>query len=89
MSKGYEKRAYPSITWACTGMTYEIRREEEGMEISGSTENMMKMVQNMMTKKSWKNKPPSKMFMKLFKYVLVNCFDMFPLGLLQVYWWCE
>merc|ERR1712142_1133707 len=66
---GYEKRAYPSITWACTGMTYEIRREEEGMEISGSTENMMKMVQNMMTKKSWKNKPPSKMFMKLFKYI--------------------
>merc|ERR1712142_857631 len=35
---GYEKRIYPSITWACTEMTHETGREEEGMEISGNDE---------------------------------------------------
>merc|ERR1712193_78372 len=64
--KGYEEREYPSVKWACTELTYtpEIEDEEEGEGF-----NLVKMMQKMMSKSSWKNKPSSKMFMKLFRYI--------------------
>merc|ERR1711971_1039638 len=64
--KGYEEREYPSVKWACTELTYtpEIENEEEGEGF-----NLVKMMQKMMSKSSWKNKPSSKMFMKLFRYI--------------------
>jgi len=66
---GYEKRVYPSVNWACTEMTYDRSKEEDGQEIAGSDQNVIKMVQDMMRQKKWKNKPSSKMFMKLFRYI--------------------
>merc|ERR1712055_480265 len=66
---GYEKRVYPSVTWACTEMTYEWSKEEDGQEIAGTDQNVITMVEEMMRQKSWKNKPSSKMFMKLFRYI--------------------
>lgn len=66
---GYEKRVYPSVTWACTEMTYEWNEEEDGQEIAGTDQNVITMVEEMMRQKSWKNKPSSKMFMKLFRYI--------------------
>jgi len=64
--KGYEEREYPSVKWACTELTYtpEIEDDEEGEGF-----NLVKMMQKMMSKSSWKNKPSSKMFMKLFRYI--------------------
>ena len=67
--KGYEKRLYPMVNWACTEMTYQKSKEEDGQEISGSEQNIMRMVQEMMSKKTWRDKPSSKMFMKLFRYI--------------------
>jgi len=65
----YEKRVYPSVKWACTEKTYERSGEDNSKEESGSEWNMIKMMQEMMSKKSWKNRPDSKMFMKLFRYI--------------------
>ena len=58
--QGYEERLYPSVKWACTEMTYE-RTAEEPI----SMWNILSKLQNMMSK------PSSKMFMKLFRYVLI------------------
>merc|ERR1711982_241254 len=66
---GYEERKYPSVKWACTEATYD-EYEEEGEDGDGSSEwNIMKMMKMMTDKKSWKNKPDNKMFMKLFRYI--------------------
>jgi len=65
----YEERVYPSVNWACTEMTYENNDEDDGEEESDSEWNVIKMMQKMMSKKSWKKRPSSKMFMKLFRYI--------------------
>ena len=55
------------MKWACTEATYDIEEndEEEG---DGSDEwSIMKMMQRMTNKKSWKKKPENQMFMKLFR----------------------
>jgi len=65
----YEERVYPSVKWACTEMTYDRSQEDSGEEEAGSEWNVIKMMQEMMSKKSWKDKPSSKMFMKLFRYI--------------------
>merc|ERR1712183_1207155 len=65
----YEKRVYPSVKWACTEMTYERSEEDSKEEEEGSEFNVIKMMQEMMSKKSWKDRPSSKMFMKLFRYI--------------------
>ena len=62
--QGYEERKYPSVMYACTEMTYDTPDDEEGEE--WSLEKVMKWMTN---KKSWKEKPQSKMFMKLFRYI--------------------
>jgi len=64
--KNYEEREYPSVKWVCTELTYtpEVEDAEEGDSF-----NVIKMMQKMMSKKNWKNKPSSKMFMKLFRYI--------------------
>jgi len=65
----YEERVYPSVKWACTQMTYE-RNEEDPVEKDGGNQwSIIKMMQEMMSQKSWKNRPSSKMFMKLFRYI--------------------
>lgn len=65
----YEERVYPSVKWACTEMTYERSEEDNEEEETGSEWNVIKMMQEMMNKKSWKSRPSSKMFMKLFRYI--------------------
>jgi len=65
----YEERVYPSVKWACTEMTYERNEEDSGKEEGGDQWSIVKMMQQMMSQKSWKNRPSSKMFMKLFRYI--------------------
>jgi len=65
----YEERVYPSVKWACTEMTYERSEEDNTEDEEGSEWNVIKMAQEMMNKKSWKTRPSSKMFMKLFRYI--------------------
>merc|ERR1740137_204702 len=65
----YEERVYPSVKRACTEMTYEKTEEDNEKEEEGSEWNVIKMMQEMMNKKSWKSRPSSKMFMKLFRYI--------------------
>eukprot|EP00091_Calanus_sinicus_P021722 TRINITY_DN655_c1_g1_i3.p1 TRINITY_DN655_c1_g1~~TRINITY_DN655_c1_g1_i3.p1 ORF type:complete len:259 (-),score=99.82 TRINITY_DN655_c1_g1_i3:53-829(-) len=66
---GYEERRYPSVKWACTEATYDIEEDDEE-EGDGSDEwSIMKMMQRMTNKKSWKKKPENQMFMKLFRYI--------------------
>merc|ERR1719334_358881 len=66
---GYEERKNPSVKWACTEATYD-EYGEEGEDGDGSSEwNIMKMMKMITDKKSWKNKPDNKMFMKLFRYI--------------------
>ena len=49
-------------------MTYENNDEDDGEEESDSEWNVIKMMQKMMSSKSWKKRPSSKMFMKLFRF---------------------
>jgi len=66
----YEIREYPSVKWVCTEMTYE--QDEDGTEEPGAAQDewsILKMVQKMMNSVSWKKRPSSKMFMKLFRYI--------------------
>merc|ERR1712037_561008 len=65
---GYEMRQYPSVKWVCTDATYKMEKEDS---VSRDTNdfNLIKMVQEMMSGKGWKNKPENKMFMKLFRYI--------------------
>merc|ERR1712045_419194 len=55
---GYEERKYPSVMYACTEMTYDTPDDEDSGE--WSLETVMKWM---------KNRPQSKMFMKLFRYI--------------------
>ena len=59
-------RQYPSVKWACTEATYKMEKEDSESRDS-SDFNLIKMVQEMMSGKAWKNKPENKMFMKLFR----------------------
>jgi len=65
----YEERIYPSVKWACTYMSYERNEEDPVEEDGGNQWSIIKMMQEMMSQKSWKNRPSSKMFMKLFRYI--------------------
>merc|ERR1712018_519996 len=58
---GYEERSYPSVNYACTEMTYDAPDDEDSEE--WGLERAIKWMTN---KKSWKDRPQSKMFMKLF-----------------------
>merc|ERR1712112_181632 len=59
----YEERRYPSVNFACTELEYTPDLESSS---SWSLEKVLKWVSN---KKSWKDKPESKMFMKLYRYI--------------------
>ena len=63
---------YPSVTWACTEMTYERSNDDDDDDNneSGSVWSVFNKMMEMMKKKNWNRKPSSKMFMKLFKYYL-------------------
>ena len=62
--QGYEERKYPSVMYACTEMTYDAPDDEDSEE--WGLERAIKWMTN---KKSWKDRPQSKMFMKLFRYI--------------------
>ena len=62
--QGYEERSYPSVNYACTEMTYDAPDDEDSEE--WGLERAIKWMTN---KKSWKDRPQSKMFMKLFRYI--------------------
>merc|ERR1711884_261065 len=55
---GYEERSYPSVNYACTEMTYDAPDDEDSEE--WGLERAIKWMTN---KKSWKDRPQSKMFM--------------------------
>merc|ERR1711918_324835 len=61
-------RQYPSVKWACTEATYKMEKEDSESRDSNDF-NLIKIVQEMMSGKGWKNKPENKMFMKLFRYI--------------------
>merc|ERR1712183_736432 len=69
----YELRQYPSVKWACTELTYERDAVEEAEEpAAGETEELGVLRSHQQwasSKKSRRNKPQSKMFMKLFRYI--------------------
>merc|ERR1712032_1172561 len=65
---GYEMRQYPSVKWACTDATYKMEKDDSESRDTNDF-NLIKMVQEMMSGKGWKNKPENKMFMKLFRYI--------------------
>merc|ERR1719251_312010 len=50
---GYEMRQYPSVKWVCTDVTYKMEKEDS---VSRDTNdfNLIKMVQEMMSGKGWK-----------------------------------
>ena len=54
------------MKWACTEATYKMEKEDSESRDSNDF-NLIKMVQEMMSGKGWKNKPENKMFMKLFR----------------------
>merc|ERR1712210_211956 len=68
---GYEMRQYPSVKWACTELTYE--REDAAEEVEVETDEAvatLKALQEYQSKKKdRKNRPQTKMFMKLFRYI--------------------
>merc|ERR1712210_314578 len=60
---GYEMRQYPSVKWACTELTYEREDADEAVAT-------LKALQEYQSKKKdRKNRPQTKMFMKLFRYI--------------------
>merc|ERR1712088_735557 len=61
---GYEERKYPSVMYACTEMTYDAPDDEDSEE--WGLERAIKWMTN---KKSWKDRPQGKMFMRLFRYI--------------------
>merc|ERR1712002_449758 len=65
---GYEERKYPSVKWACTEATYDVEDDDDEGEDSEEM-SLVKMMQMMTNKKSWKKKPENQMFMKLFRYI--------------------
>ena len=66
-------------------MTYEKSEEDGDQEDSGDEWNVIMMMQKMMSKKSWKNKPSSKMFMKLFRFVSPEILIFFSLSIFSRY----
>merc|ERR1711936_787196 len=68
---GYEMRLYPSVKWACTELTYEREDTEEEVEVeTDEAVATLKALQEYQSKKKdRKNRPQTKMFMKLFRYI--------------------
>merc|ERR1712032_127619 len=52
---GYEMRQYPSVKWACTDATYKMEKDDSESRDTNDF-NLIKMVQEMMSGKGWKNK---------------------------------
>ena len=61
--QGYEERRYPSVNYACTELEYDLPEDD------GSEWGMVRVLKWISNEKSWKDKPDSKMFMKLFRYI--------------------
>jgi len=71
---GYEMRQYPSVKWACTELTYEREEDLSEAEVDdveeGEAAATLKALREWQSKKrDRKNKPQTKMFMKLFRYI--------------------
>ena len=60
-------RQYPSVKWACTELIYEaIEADLDDTATPSNGFDMIKKVQGMMSSKNTRDRPQSKMFMKLF-----------------------
>ena len=72
--QGYEMRQYPSVKWACTELTYEREDAEEEVEVeTDEAVATLKALQEYQSKKKdRKNRPQTKMFMKLFRYYFLQ-----------------
>merc|ERR1712210_4312 len=66
---GYEMRLYPSVKWACTELTYEREDTEEEVEADEAVATLKALQEYQSKKKDRKNRPQTKMFMKLFRYI--------------------
>ena len=56
----FEKRLYPSMTMACSEMTYNVTEEDGGGEsdnVNGGSMSKMMKLYGKMTSKLWKKKP--------------------------------
>jgi len=62
--EGYEERRYPSVNFACTELTYEMPEDNDEGEWT-----LEKVMEWMSSSKSRKDRPQSKMFLKLFRYI--------------------
>ena len=65
-------RQYPSVKWACTELTYEREEDLSEAEVDdveeGEAAATLKALREWQSKKrDRKNKPQTKMFMKLFR----------------------
>ena len=67
-------RLYPSVKWACTELTYEREDTEEEVEVeTDEAVATLKALQEYQSKKKdRKNRPQTKMFMKLFRYYFLQ-----------------
>ena len=64
VTQGYEERRYPSVNFACTELTYEMPEDNDEGEWT-----LEKVMEWMSSSKSRKDRPQSKMFLKLFRYI--------------------
>merc|ERR1711872_1036171 len=64
---GYEMRQYPSVKWACAELTYE--REDTEVEEDEAVATLKALQEYQSKKRDRKNRPQTKMFMKLFRYI--------------------
>jgi len=66
----FEIREYPSVEWVCTDKTYKMDlTETDELNDSESEFGVLSAVMKMMSGSSWKKRPSSGMFMRLFRYI--------------------
>jgi len=68
----FELREYPSVKWVCTESTYNMTDETiPGLDGVSPTDELgaIKWMKEMQSSKTWKDRPSSKMFMKMFRYI--------------------
>jgi len=66
----FEIREYPSVKWVCTNMTYKMDlTKTDELNDSESEFGVLTAVRKMMSGSSWKKRPSSGMFMRLFRYI--------------------
>ena len=68
-------RQYPSVKWACTELTYEredTEEEEDDVEEDEAVATLKALQEYQSKKRDRKNRPQTKMFMKLFRWTEIS-----------------